>query len=456
MNIDIISVFPQFFDALQVSLMGKAQDKDLLHISVHDLRSWTTDPHRTVDDTPCGGGAGMVMKPDVWGQALDECLFPRAKSEDRGLVEGRDEAPAVPLLAIPTPSGTPLTQRLVERIARERDHLVIACGRYEGIDSRVSRHYEAREGVDVLEFSLGDYVLNGGEVAACALIEAVGRLVPEVVGNPMSLVEESHGAGGLLEYDSYTRPVTWRGLDVPEVLLGGNHALIARKRREESLEKTLARRPDLLKTCDPKTLDKHDRQFLALRGLAWIPEATEIELRVANQADCGQLSALARRLFPLACPPELSKDVIADFCEKNFNDEFMAALLADSENYQFCVVHPQGAPQKLLAYTLIELRPNNVEVREYGEGAALYMSKCYADPSVQGSGIAGAILQYAIEQARVAVADEDRSVILGTNEGNRRAKAFYKAHGFKVVGRRIFDVGGVANRDVVMRLGSAR
>ena len=224
LRIDLVTIFPEYFDVLGVSLLGKARAAELVETRVHDLRSWTTDVHHTVDDSPFGGGAGMVMKPDVWGRALDEVL-----------IEGGR-------LIIPSPAGVPFTQDMAEELARE-EQLVFACGRYEGIDARVAEHFAARHRVS--EVSLGDYVLNGGEVAALAMIEAVARLLPGFVGNAESLVEESH-ADGLLEYPSYTRPASWRGHEVPEVLLSGNHAAIAAWRRDEAERLTRLRRPDLL------------------------------------------------------------------------------------------------------------------------------------------------------------------------------------------------------------------
>jgi tRNA (guanine37-N1)-methyltransferase len=246
-RIDVVSIFPDYLAPLDLSLVGKARTSGLLDLRVHDLRDWTTDRHRTVDDTPFGGGAGMVMRPDVWGTALDAVL-------DEGAH-----------LLVPTPSGAPLTQRTAERLAEER-HLVVACGRYEGIDARVAEHYRARPGVRVSEYSIGDYVLNGGEVAALVLVEAVARLLPGVVGNPESLVEESHGAAGLLEYPVYTKPPQWAGLDVPEVLLSGHHGRIARWRRDEALRRTAERRPDLVAALDVAALDRHDLASLAELG----------------------------------------------------------------------------------------------------------------------------------------------------------------------------------------------
>ncbi|MBO9041258.1 MULTISPECIES: tRNA (guanosine(37)-N1)-methyltransferase TrmD [Curtobacterium] len=227
MRIDIVTIFPEFFSVLDVSLLGKARSGGLLDLHVHDLRSWTTDRHRTVDDTPYGGGAGMVMKPEPWAQALEALFRPDGSST----------------LVVPTPAGTPFTQSIARSLASTSEHLVFACGRYEGIDARVFEWASSR--ATVVELSLGDYVLNGGEVAAMAMIEAVGRLVPGVVGNPESLVEESH-EDGLLEYPSYTKPASWRGLDVPDVLLSGHHARVGAWRHEQQLERTRRVRPDLL------------------------------------------------------------------------------------------------------------------------------------------------------------------------------------------------------------------
>lgn len=230
MRIDVVSIFPSYFDGLTLSLLGKAQDSGLLDLRVHDLREWTFDRHRTVDDTPYGGGAGMVMKPEPWGLALDEVAAAEASVDSR------------PTIIFPSPAGEVFTQKTARELST-RSHLVFGCGRYEGIDERVF-DYAASLG-EVRLISLGDYVLNGGEVATMAMIEAIGRLVPGVVGNPESLVEESH-EDGLLEYPSYTKPSTWRDHEVPPVLLSGNHGLIAKWRKEQQIERTRTRRPDLL------------------------------------------------------------------------------------------------------------------------------------------------------------------------------------------------------------------
>lgn len=258
MRIDVVSIFPDYLAPLELSLVGKARREGILDLQVHDLRAWTTDRHRTVDDTPFGGGAGMVMRPDVWGTALDHLLEPSTSSA----------APGATTLLIPTPSGAPLTQQDAEELAG-RERLIIACGRYEGIDARVAEHYAQRPEVSVREFSLGDYVLNGGEVAALVLVEAVARLLPGVVGNPASLVEESHSTasgGGLLEYPVYTKPATWRGLAAPDVLLSGHHGKVARWRRDQALRRTAQRRPDLIAGLDQATLDEADRAVLTESG----------------------------------------------------------------------------------------------------------------------------------------------------------------------------------------------
>ena len=253
MRIDVVTIFPDYLAPLQLSLPGKARDRGLLDIEVHDLRRWTTDRHRTVDDTPYGGGAGMVMKPEPWGQALDAVA--------RGAT-----------IIFTTPSGEPFTQALAHELSGV-DHLVFACGRYEGIDQRVIEH-AATLGT-VREVSLGDYVLNGGEVAALAITEAVVRLLPGFMGNAESLVEESH-ADGLLEYPVYTKPASWQGRDVPDVLLSGDHARIAAWRREQAERRTAARRPDLL----PAT------------GL--VGALSDLDVRPAVPADAGELYTLQR------------------------------------------------------------------------------------------------------------------------------------------------------------------
>ncbi|WP_433553109.1 tRNA (guanosine(37)-N1)-methyltransferase TrmD [Micromonospora zamorensis] len=247
MRVDVVSIFPEYFAPLDLSLIGRARANGVLQLAVHDLRTWTHDVHRTVDDTPYGGGPGMVMRPEPWGEALDS-LAPA-------------EAPP-PRLLVPSPAGTPFTQAMAHELAAE-SHLLFACGRYEGIDQRVLAHAATR--MPVTEVSLGDYVLFGGEVAVLVMLEAVTRLLPGVLGNAGSLDEESH-AHGLLEAPIYTKPPSWRGHGVPEVLRSGDHGRIARWRREEGLLRTAARRPDLLAALPADRLDKRDIAALDQAG----------------------------------------------------------------------------------------------------------------------------------------------------------------------------------------------
>jgi tRNA (guanine37-N1)-methyltransferase len=268
-RIDIITIFPEYFSPLNVSLLGKAATRGAIQVHVHDLRAWAHDPHRTVDDAPFGGGPGMVMSPVPWGEALDE-------------VAGA--GPARATLVVPTPSGRPFTQATATDLARS-GWLVFACGRYEGIDARVVE--DARTRMPVAELSVGDYVLSGGEPAALVMIDAIGRLLPGVLGNAGSAADDSFGAGdgpmaGLLEGPAYTRPRSWRGREVPPVLLSGDHAAIARWRRDQALRRTAAFRPDLAarlvaadqadqggpagRPAAARALDERDRQVLIDAG----------------------------------------------------------------------------------------------------------------------------------------------------------------------------------------------
>ena len=269
MRMDVISIFPQFFEPLSLSLVGKANASGLLDFHAHDLRQWATDKHRTVDDTPTGGGAGMVMRPDVWGNAIESVLADSVQSAAAHDLDKPDDVAAKSatmrrVLIVPTPSGETFTQRVAEDLS-SADQLIFACGRYEGIDARVAQHY-AGAGIEVREMSIGDYVLNGGEVASIVMTEAIVRLIPGFMGNPESLVEESHGTAGLLEYPVYTRPNSWNELDVPEVLTSGHHAKIAQWRRERAFDKTIARRPDMIEAIAPEKFTKKDRAFLQERG----------------------------------------------------------------------------------------------------------------------------------------------------------------------------------------------
>ncbi|MDH2430095.1 tRNA (guanosine(37)-N1)-methyltransferase TrmD [Sphaerisporangium sp. TRM90804] len=257
MRVDIISIFPEYFAPLDVSLLGKARQRGLLDIRVHQLREWTHDVHRTVDDTPYGGGPGMVMKPEPWGEAID------------AVVVG---AEIPPRLVVPTPSGRPFTQQVAIEYAKE-PWLLFAPARYEGIDSRVMAEYGSRLRVD--EVGIGDYVLAGGEAAVLVIVEAVARLLPGVLGNAESVADDSFAPGsmaGLLEGPVFTKPPVWRGHEVPPILLSGNHGAIARWRRDEALRRTAANRPELAARLDREALDKRDREVLQDASFRFRPE----------------------------------------------------------------------------------------------------------------------------------------------------------------------------------------
>lgn len=243
MRIDVVTIFPEYLQPLRAALLGKAMTRGLLSLGVHDLRDWTHDVHRSVDSAPYGGGPGMVMKPQVWGAALD------------------DVCDAETRLVVPTPAGRPFTQELARTYASQR-HLVFACGRYEGIDQRVVTDAARRMPVD--EVSIGDYVLAGGEAAVLVMVEAVARLLPGVLGNPASARQDSFSPDvtRLLEGPSYTRPDVWRGIEVPEVLRSGDHARIERFNRDQALRRTAVRRPELLHALASDELDAHDREVL--------------------------------------------------------------------------------------------------------------------------------------------------------------------------------------------------
>lgn len=255
MRIDVVTIFPGYLAPLREALLGRAVAAGLVDLAVHDLRAWTHDVHQAVDDAPYGGGPGMVMRPHVWGEALDAVL---------------DADPRPARLVVPTPAGRPFTQDTARQWA-DVPRLVFACGRYEGIDQRVVDHYAGRLPVD--EVSIGDYVLVGGEVAVLVMVEAVARLLPGVLGNPESARQDSF-SDGLLEGPAYTRPETWRGLVVPPVLRSGNHAAIARWRRDRAIERTAERRPDLLAALPPGALDAADRAVLEALGTRPVSSST--------------------------------------------------------------------------------------------------------------------------------------------------------------------------------------
>lgn len=451
MRFDIVSVFPEFFSVLDLSLVGKAQERGILDVQSHDLRDWTDDPHRTVDDTPAGGGAGMVMRPDIWGTAIDSLM-----ESSQGRRGSRT------ILAIPTPSGVPLTQRTCERLAQEASQIIIACGRYEGIDARVSEHYSS-VGIEVLEYSLGDYVLNGGEVAAVALVEAVGRLLPGMVGNPESLVEESHGAAGLLEYPVYTRPQTWREQAIPPVLTSGDHGATARWRRDRAIEKTAARRPDMMRQLDSASLDKLDMRKLA--SLGWLVPAqadhpVPMNARVARAEDIASVAELAAATFPDAAPDYLSDVSIQAFIAENLTPDTFTDYIHSPDWLTMVLVDPCG---RIVGYTL-SLVPESDGVAGRDEGAPVdavvgnkarkgplvELSKFYIAKAWRGSGASTMLFN----ATRVALLErtgewEEPYLWLGTNARNKRAQKAYKGLGFERVGKRTFTVGEQDNSDVV-------
>ncbi len=476
LRLDVITIFPDYLRALDLSLIGRAAGEGLIDLRVHDLRDWARDRHRTVDDTPLGGGAGMVMKPDVWGEALDEVLaLPADAAAARESAAGRGRR----VLVVPTPAGRVFTQRTAEDLARA-DHLVFACGRYEGIDARVAEHYRAA-GIEVAELSIGDYVLSGGEAAALVMIEAIARLRPGVLGNPDSVVEESHGASGLLEQEVYTRPVAWRGLDVSRAwpaLLSGDHARVARQRRDRAIARTIARRPDMIERLRPDTLDAADRAALARGGWA-VPDGAagpvELVVRPAAEADLADLVDLAARTFPDACPPFLTAEQIARHVAAHLTSGRFAHWLADPRAVVTVAALGRDATTRagrvgaseLIGYSAVlverndddgappvglDPRPDGVTVPpapDGGAGLAAELSKVYVDARLRGSGAAAALLAGAV---RDAAARGVTALWLGTDGANRRAQRAYRRAGFVGAGSRTYDVGGRTCRDIVMVL----
>ena len=376
MRLDVVTIFPEYLAALDVSLVGKAAASGLLDIRVHDLRDWTHDRHRTVDDTPYGGGAGMVMKPEPWGATLDSIAPP--------------DGPVQPRLIVPTPAGRPFTQELAYELAAE-PWLAFACGRYEGIDARVTSYAGERMRVD--EVSIGDYVLNGGEVAVLVMVEAVARLLPGVIGNPESLAEESHSGDGLLEYPVYTKPPSWRGYDVPEVLLSGNHGLIADWRHEESVRRTAERRPDLL--------------------AAWGDAATTSQVKVlpATLADAGEIHTLQLASF-------LSEGQIYDDLTIPPLTETLATTVARMQ---------RGTVLKAVAGTRIV---GTVQLTV--DGSVGHVERLCVAPDWQGRGLGGRLLQVAEKIAPAEVT----SYQLDTGAESDRNLELYRKAGYREAGRK--------------------
>ena len=365
MRVDVISIFPDYLAPLRLSLPGKALESGLLDLRVHDLRDWTHDRHRTVDDTPYGGGAGMVMKPEPWGEALDAVAADGA------------------VLVVPTPAGEPFTQAIAAELAGA-DQLVFACGRYEGIDQRVLDNASTR--LEVRELSLGDYVLNGGEVAALAMIEATIRLLPGFMGNAASIVEESH-SDGLLEHPSYTKPPSWRDLDVPDVLLSGDHGRIEAWRRDQSLRRTAARRPDLLHAST--ALD-------------------DIEIRLARPGDAGEIFTLQRACW--VQEQQANPGVEIPALIEELDD--VRGWLAE----QFVLVaHSHG---RLVGAVRARLHEDSWDI-----------GRLMTAPDLQGRGL-GRILLSRIEEA---APPQVRRFELFTGAGSVRNQKMYKKAGYRLL-----------------------
>jgi tRNA (guanine37-N1)-methyltransferase len=370
MRIDVLSIFPDYLAPLELSLPGKARAKGLLELHVHDLRQWTHDRHNTTDDTPYGGGAGMVMKPEPFGEAFDEL--------------GVDEGTTV---IFTTPSGEPFTQALAHELSA-RSRLVFACGRYEGIDQRVIDH--ARTRAEVREISLGDYVLNGGEVAALAITEAVVRLIPGFMGNPDSLVEESH-EDGLLEYPVYTKPQEWRGETVPDVLLSGDHGRIAAWRHDQRVRRTVARRPDLL---------------------ARAAVAGEWEIVAATPADAGELLTLQRACW---VQEAVANDALALPTLHESVDDMATAI----SSQPVWIVRVDG---RILG---------SVRARLVGESWEI--GRLMVAPDLQGKGLGRVLLAHA--EAAVPPGATTYNLFTGAaSEANLRR---YKRAGYRVVGEHL-------------------
>jgi tRNA (guanine37-N1)-methyltransferase len=385
-RIDIVSIFPGYLEPLSLSLPGRAQRAGVLQIAVHDLRSWAHDLHRTVDDTPYGGGAGMVMTPGPWGEALDT-LAPAG-------------GPTQPRLLVPSPAGRPFSQADAARLARE-PWLLFACGRYEGIDQRVLDDAATRMPVE--EVSLGDYVVNGGEVAALVIVEAVARLLPGFLGNPASLLEESHGNGegeALLEYPVYTKPASWRGHDVPAVLLAGDHARIADWRREQSLQRTADRRPDLL----------HPSRSVRLRGLDGEGASGQALVRQAVPADAGELWTLQRACWVQEAQANETLDIPP--LVETLSD--VQRWLSESQTY---VVRVDG---RLVG-----------AVRGRLDGSRYRIGRLMVAPDVQGRGLGRWLLELAESRAPAEALEFE----LFTGVRSRDNLRLYRKAGYRVVSR---------------------
>ena len=366
MKLDIVSIFPDYLAPLELSLPGKARAKGLLDLTVHDLRDWTHDRHRTTDDSPYGGGAGMVMKPEPWGEAFDALVTPATT------------------VVFTTPSGEPFSQTVAAELAT-REHLLFACGRYEGIDQRVLDDAATR--AEVREISLGDYVLNGGEVAALAITEAVVRLIPGFMGNPESLTEESH-EDGLLEYPVYTKPASWRGHDVPPVLLSGDPAAIRAWRHAQAVRRTAERRPDL---AHPSVL------------------LDDVEVRLVQPGDAGELFTLQR-----ACWLQEQQDTPG--VEIPALHETLEDLRGWIARDTVLVARSAG---RLVGAVRADLHERTWEI-----------GRLMVAPDLQGRGLGRVLLQ----RVEAAAPPEATAYALFTGAGSLRNQKLYKKAGYRLRG----------------------
>jgi len=376
MRIDVITIFPEYLSPLDLSLIGKARQDGLLTVAAHDLREFAHDRHRSVDDTPFGGGAGMVMKPEPWAEALDHVVAHQERAEGQR-----------PRLIVPGPGGRPFTQTMARELARE-PWLVFACGRYEGIDERVYEYSRADLGLEVSVVSLGDYVLNGGEVAVLAMVEAIARLLPGVIGNADSLVEESH-EDGLLEYPLYTKPRVWRDRAVPDVLLSGNHAAIAAWRHEQRLTRTAARRPDLL----------HPAQLTVDGGL-------DVDIRPAVPADVPELFTLTKACWVQEAMANQRLDIPP-------LEETIDVLRASLDETHTWVARHGG---RIVG-----------SVRTAVRGDDLFVSRLMVAPDLQGRGLGRRLLRLAEDTAPAGT----RAVSLIAGAGSSDNLRMYRKAGYR-------------------------
>lgn len=388
MRVDIVSIFPEYLAPLELSLIGRARRDGLLDVRAWDLRDFTHDRHKTVDDSPYGGGAGMVMSPVPWGEALDAVV-----ADVSGGVPGDRPRGAVttggPMLIVPSPGGTPFTQALAEELSAQ-PWLVFACGRYEGIDERVYEYAHDVLPGGVRAVSLGDYVLNGGEVAVLAMVEAIARLVPGVIGNQASLTEESH-TGGLLEYPVYTKPARWRGYDVPPVLLSGDHGAIDAWRTAQRQERTAQRRPDLLPA-------------VALAGA----DDDALLLRLARPADAAELLVLQRCCW---MPEGLgAPDVAVPALGESLED-----VRAGLARWRTWVVR-DVMTSRLVA-----------GVRARQVGADWEIGRLMVAPDLQGRGLGRRLLAHAESQAP----SETARIVLETGLEAARNQRIYRKAGYR-------------------------